>query len=80
MAMTAASMMAKIKTYQDAIAVPTGQLNSGTPAYRDALLTALCQGIIDEISLNAEIDTSSGAHSGHISGTGDHTHPAGSLS
>jgi copper(I)-binding protein len=55
MAMTAAGMMAKVKAA--IAAVPAVQ--SGDPAavatYRDAVLTAMCAGIIDEVVANSEL-------------------------
>jgi hypothetical protein len=64
MALTAASMMAKVKAA--IAAVPAQQFDSaGDPSsYRDAILLAMCQGIIDEIQANAEVPVTAGSSAG----------------
>lgn len=64
MALTATSMMAKVKAA--IAAVPAQQVDSGSSAdaYRDAILLALCQGIIDEIKANAEVPVTGGSSAG----------------
>lgn len=68
MALDKASMAAKVKTA--IAAVPAQQFDStGDPnAYRDAILEAMCQGIIVEIQANAEVpvDTGSSAGTYHV--------------
>ena len=70
MALTAASMAAKRKAAVDAVAAPQSNDPSDTLAYRDAVLLADSQAIIDEIHANAVVQTDSGApdgeHTGHI--------------
>lgn len=64
MALDKASMAAKMKA---AIAsVPAQQFDSaGDPtAYRDAILEALCQGIIEEFKENAEVPVTAGSSAG----------------
>lgn len=57
MALSAASMKARIESYTAAV----GAVQVSTPgpanAYRDAILQAFCQGIIDEIHANAVVST-----------------------
>ena len=64
MALTAASMAAKVKAA--VAAVPPQQFDSGSSpeAYRDAVLLAMCQGIIDEITSNAEVPVTAGSSAG----------------
>jgi len=64
MALTAASMMAKVKAA--IAAVPAQQVDSSgsTDAYRDAILLAMCQGIVDEIQANAEVPVTGGSSAG----------------
>ena len=64
MALTALSMRNKIKTHMTAV----GESQSANPAVsltqRDAMLLAMCQGIVDEIQINSvlvPITTDSGA-------------------
>lgn len=54
MAMTAASMKTRIRTAQAAISAPANN-GAAAAAYSDAMLQALCQGIIDEIKAGAVI-------------------------
>ncbi len=67
MALTAASMMAKVKAA--ITAVPPQQVDSSgsTEAYSDAILQAMCQGIIDEIQENAEVPVTGGSSAGTYS-------------
>ena len=72
MAMTAAGMVEKINAARSALPPSDGSAaQAGTQA--DAMLLALCQGIVDEISENSELvatSTDSGpAGSGIISGS-----------
>lgn len=64
MALSAASMAARVKAA--IAAVPPQQVDSGgdPTAYRDAILLAMCQGIIDEITANAEVDVTAGSSAG----------------
>lgn len=64
MALTKESMAAKVKAA--IAAVPPQQFDSaGDPsAYRDAILEALCQGIIEEIQQNAEVPVPAGSSAG----------------
>jgi hypothetical protein len=64
MALTAASMAAKVEAA--VAAVPAQQFDSaGDPsAYRSAILVAMCQGIIDEIQANAEVPVTAGSSAG----------------
>ena len=64
MALTPASMAAKIKAKVGA--VPPQQFDSGSSpdAYRDAILLAMCEGIIEEITTNAEVPVDSGSSAG----------------
>ena len=64
MALEKASMAAKVKAA--IAAVPVEQFDStGDPtAYRDAILEALCQGIIEEITTNAEVIVDVGSSAG----------------
>lgn len=67
MAMSATDMAAKIRSYQTATPNPSeGPTPDGT--YADAMLIALCQGVIDEIIESAVIGEDP-------AGTGPHTHP-----
>ena len=52
MALTAASMALKIKTRIAAVAAIQTSVAGDTLAYRDAVMVAMCQGIIDEIQAN----------------------------
>lgn len=55
MAMTAASMMAKIKAAIAAVPAVQSADPAAVAAYRDAILAAMCQGIIDEVVANSEL-------------------------
>lgn len=64
MALDKASMAAKVKA--KIAAVPAQQFDSGgdPTAYRDAILEALCDGIIEEIITNAEVIVDAGSSAG----------------
>jgi len=70
MALTAASMAAKIMARMDALAAEQFSGAGGASAAAakaDAYLLAFCQGVIDEIQQNAVVTTTSGAPDGeHI--------------
>lgn len=57
MTLSASTMAANIRTAMDAVPpvqiVGTGNINS----YRDALLLAMCQGIVNEITAHAVVHT-----------------------
>jgi hypothetical protein len=75
MAMTAASMKARIRTAQAAIAAPANNAGAAA-AYSDAMLQALCQGIIDEIKAAAVVtvtNVSGVTVGGGVSGPGTGT-------
>lgn len=55
MAMTAAGMMAKVKTAIAAVPPVQGSDPVAVASYRDAILQAMCQGIIDEVVANSEL-------------------------
>jgi hypothetical protein len=57
-------MAAKVKAA--IAAVPPQQVDSGgdPTAYRDAILQAMCQGIIEEITANAEVVVAGGSSAG----------------
>lgn len=55
MAMTAASMAGHIKARIAAVAASQGSDAAVARAYRDAVMDAMCQGIIDEILANSEL-------------------------
>lgn len=52
MAMTAASMAAKVKAAVDAVGAHQSSDPAGQDAYRLQVYTAMCQGIIEEITQN----------------------------
>lgn len=56
MALSASSMVAKIKSNIAAVNAGVTQSNdpSNAVGHRDAMLLAFCQGIVDEITQNAE--------------------------
>lgn len=57
MSLNAASMASRIHTYIDAVP-PTQVTGAGSiDSYRVALMTAMCQGIIDEIHAAAVVST-----------------------
>jgi len=64
MALDSNSMMLKVKAAMDA--VPAVQVDGGgdPSAYRDAMLTALCAGIIEEIQTNADVPVTGGSSAG----------------
>lgn len=68
MALNATSMMQKIKAHMAAVGAYQGSGGPDTLAYRDLQLTAMCQGIIDEIVENAVVTTTSGAPDGEHTG------------
>lgn len=55
MALTAASMASKVKAAIAAIAPVQGSSAANAAAYRDAVLQAMCQGIIEEVVANSEL-------------------------
>jgi hypothetical protein len=55
MAMTAASMVNKIKTAIATVAPSQGSNVAAAQTHRDAVLLAMCQGIIDEVVANSEL-------------------------
>jgi len=64
MAMTAQSMMTRVQRYVSAVPPPTAADPASAQAYQQAVLTAMCQGIIEEIQMAAQIqgnDTVTGA-------------------
>ncbi len=68
MALNAASMANRIKAYMAAVGSVQGAEAVATQAYREQQLVAMCQGIIDEITENAEVITTSGAPDGEHTG------------
>ena len=63
MAITAASMMNKIKTNMAAVAAVQSSNPADALTQRDALLLAMCQGIVDEIHANAQVSGVQGGSS-----------------
>lgn len=59
MAMTATSMQARIKANVAAVTPVQGGSTTAANAYRDAVMAAMCQGIIDEIKSNAVVTVAS---------------------
>lgn len=57
MALSASSMKGRIEAYTAAVSASQSQNAATALAYRDAMLQALCQGIIDEIVANATVHT-----------------------
>jgi uncharacterized membrane protein len=57
MSLSASSMKSRIEAYM--AAVSDVQVSTSGPAvgYRDAMLLALCEGIVDEITSNAVVHT-----------------------
>lgn len=55
MAITASGMAAKVITQMDAVAAVQTTDPTQIAAYRLALMTAMCQGIINEIVANSEL-------------------------
>ena len=68
MALTAESMRTKIKTHMSAVAAVQGDDPDATQSYRDDMLLAMCRGIIEEITENAVVQTTSGAPDGEHTG------------
>jgi hypothetical protein len=72
MAMTASGMAAKIKAAMSSVSPVQVSGSSSPTAYTDALMLAMCQGILDEVTANSElsaITTDSGpAGAGIITG------------
>ena len=66
MGMSAADMVAAIRAHQSGITPSPNEGPNGDVGYADAMLLALCQGIIDEIIAGAVTDTavSSGSSAG----------------
>ncbi len=73
MAMTAAGMMAKVKAAMAAVPAVQSSDPVAVAANRDAVLLAMCQGIIEEVVANSElvpVTTDTGAAgAGIITGT-----------
>lgn len=65
MPLTASSMASKIKTYVEVVIRASGPVDVSR---QDAVLNAMCQGIIDEITKNG-IVTTSDAQGGTNTGT-----------
>jgi hypothetical protein len=57
-------MAQKIKAKIAAVTPQQVYANASPEAYRDAILLALCEGIIEEIILNAEVPIDTGSSSG----------------
>lgn len=55
MAMTATGMRDKVKAAMAAVAAVQSSNPAAVSAYRDAVLLAMCQGIIDEVVANSEL-------------------------
>jgi len=70
MALNKTSMRDKIKAKVEAVPLVQGSDASAMLAYRDAVLEAMCAGIIEEIVSNAVCETTSGApdseHTGKV--------------
>lgn len=64
MALTAASMAAKVKAKVAAVPPQQFDSDSSPEAYRDAILLAFCEGIIEEITSNAEVPVDAGSSAG----------------
>lgn len=56
MALSAASMATFVKIQMATVPAPDGSA-VGAQAYRDALIEALCAGVIQEITANATVST-----------------------
>lgn len=72
MALNANSMAAAIKTRIAAVSAVQSSVDGDTLAYRDAVMVAMCQGIIDEIHANgvavvANVQSGSSTVNGTIS-------------
>lgn len=68
MALTAASMKEKVKAHVAGVAAAQGSDPAAMLAYRDSIIEAMCAGIIEEITTNAEVQTLSGAPDGEHTG------------
>jgi hypothetical protein len=68
MGMTAASMAARRKAALDAVPAVQSSTPGDALAYREAVLLADSQAIIDEIQQNAVVTTTSGAPDGEHTG------------
>lgn len=55
MAMTAAGMRDKVKAAMAAVAAVQSSNPATVATYRDAVLLAMCQGIIEEVVANSEL-------------------------
>ena len=55
MAITALSMRTKIKTFMAAVGASQSADPAASQTQRDAMLLAMCQGIVDEIVANSEL-------------------------
>lgn len=70
MAMTKESMATFIEAHVNAVGLVQGSDGVAAMAYRRSVLEAMCQGIIDEITANAVVQTDSGApdseHTGRV--------------
>jgi hypothetical protein len=69
MAITAASMMGKIKANIAACSASQGSDPAAAQTHRDAVLLAMCQGIVDEIHQNATVPVP-GIQAGGATATG----------
>jgi hypothetical protein len=69
MAITAASMMGKIKANIAAVTASQGSDPAAVQTHRDAVLLAMCQGIVDEIHQNATVPVP-GIQAGGATATG----------
>lgn len=71
MALTKESMATFVETRLAAVTATQTNNAAAVSSYRRLVLEALCQGIIDEITTNAVVQTTSGApdgeHQGNIS-------------
>ena len=68
MALVAAGMRERIKAHIAAVPPYQGSDAAAAQAYRDAVLLAMCEGIIEEIRQNAVVTTTSGAPDGEHTG------------
>ena len=68
MAMTAKSMAQKIRARQTSLPSVQTTDESTAKAFAAKSLEAMCQGIIDEITANAVVTTTSGAPNGEHTG------------
>ncbi len=68
MAMNATTMASRIESYMGAVAASQGQSTANVATYRNAMLIAMCQGIIAEIQADAVVTTTD-AQGGTNTGT-----------